>query len=275
MAYDHGLKSGDTINNQQMMEIFKCSQQGGMRRSHATNTLLLISDHTKSLYEDLWQGDILHYVGMGTEGDQDINFQQNKTLANSNRNQVDLLLFEVFNPGQYTFMGPVEIAGQPYQTKQLDAKDNMRQVWVFPLKILNAGQRPALPESLVTNKQKRKEKRARLMSEAHLKAMIESSPQIAGTRPTTTVTYERNPYVAEYAKRRAKGKCQLCEQSAPFMDKERKPYLESHHILWLSKGGVDTIDNTVALCPNCHRKMHVAEEPKDIIKLFERVKVMM
>ncbi|WP_296863638.1 HNH endonuclease [Thermosyntropha sp.] len=29
------------------------------------------------------------------------------------------------------------------------------------------------------------------------------------------------------------------------------------HIEWLSRGGTDTIDNTVALCPNCHRKMHV------------------
>lgn len=24
---------------------------------------------------------------------------------------------------------------------------------------------------------------------------------------------------------------------------------------WLSNDGEDTIDNTIALCPNCHRKM--------------------
>ena len=33
-------------------------------------------------------------------------------------------------------------------------------------------------------------------------------------------------------------------------------YLEVHHIDQLAKGGADTVENAVALCPNCHRKMH-------------------
>ena len=53
------------------------------------------------------------------------------------------------------------------------------------------------------------------------------------------------------------------------MDKNDKPYLESHHIIWLSEGGSDTLDNTAALCPNCHKKMHVVNDPKDVIKLQE------
>ncbi|MGQ9558779.1 MAG: HNH endonuclease [Desulfurispora sp.] len=28
-------------------------------------------------------------------------------------------------------------------------------------------------------------------------------------------------------------------------------------------GGKDTIENTVALCPNCHRKMHSLNLPED------------
>jgi 5-methylcytosine-specific restriction protein A len=39
--------------------------------------------------------------------------------------------------------------------------------------------------------------------------------------------------------------------------------LESHHIKWLSKGGEDTIQNTVALCPNCHRRVHALDLPSD------------
>lgn len=69
--------------------------------------------------------------------------------------------------------------------------------------------------------------------------------------------YERNPHVAEYSKRRANGVCQLCNNRAPFPDKDGSPFLEIHHIIWLSKGGKDSIDNTAALCPNCHRKMHI------------------
>jgi 5-methylcytosine-specific restriction protein A len=36
-----------------------------------------------------------------------------------------------------------------------------------------------------------------------------------------------------------------------------------HHVTPLSGGGEDTTGNTVALCPNCHRKMHVLNLPMD------------
>lgn len=55
-------------------------------------------------------------------------------------------------------------------------------------------------------------------------------------------------------------------------DKDGNPYLESHHIIWLSKGGDDSIENTVALCPNCHRKMHVIADEKDVKLLQEKNK---
>jgi len=79
--------------------------------------------------------------------------------------------------------------------------------------------------------------------------------------------FERNPYISELAKRRAKGKCQLCLSSAPFLTKLGRPYLESHHVVWLANGGEDTIENTVALCPNCHKKMHVLNLGEDVTKL--------
>ncbi len=88
----------------------------------------------------------------------------------------------------------------------------------------------------------------------------------------TTKHIARDPYVAEYAKKRAKGVCQLCGQPAPFQRLDGEPYLESHHIEWLSNGGADSIDNTVALCPNCHRRMHVLNDPVDIEILKKIVK---
>ena len=81
------------------------------------------------------------------------------------------------------------------------------------------------------------------------------------------VEYARNPHVAEVAKRRAGGRCELCGKLAPFTNAQGKPYLESHHIVWLAHGGHDVPENTVALCPNCHRKMHIVNESKDIKKL--------
>ena len=73
----------------------------------------------------------------------------------------------------------------------------------------------------------------------------------------TTETYLRNPDVVAEVLRRAAGKCERCQDPAPFIrKKDDTPYLEVHHKKQLSAGGEDTIDNAVALCPNCHRNQH-------------------
>jgi len=84
-------------------------------------------------------------------------------------------------------------------------------------------------------------------------------------KPKTVVTnaYKRNPAVAAEAKRLANGICQLCGKPAPFTTKKDEPYLETHHIVWLSEGGEDTVKNTAALCPNCHRRVHILNDPDD------------
>ena len=90
------------------MQILKCGPQGGMRRSHRTGSLIIISDHTKSSYEDRWvSGDVIHYTGMGLEGDQSLDYMQNNTLSESATNGVSSYLFEVFDPGTYLFRGQV------------------------------------------------------------------------------------------------------------------------------------------------------------------------
>jgi predicted HNH restriction endonuclease len=82
-----------------------------------------------------------------------------------------------------------------------------------------------------------------------------------------TIVFSRGVLIKEFAKRVAGGVCQLCENGAPFLDKEGNPFLEVHHIEYLSQGGSDTIDNVVALCPNCHRRMHLLELEEDINRI--------
>ncbi|MED4695188.1 HNH endonuclease [Peribacillus frigoritolerans] len=135
MSFNPKLKVGQIINNNEIADIFKCSNQGGMRRAHATNTLVIISDHTK-LYDDHWEDDIFHYTGMGKKGDQSLTFAQNKTLAESNTNKVDVFLFEVKKSREYTFAGQMELSGSPYQGEQLDEDRQLRKVWIFPLKVV-------------------------------------------------------------------------------------------------------------------------------------------
>lgn len=78
MINESQLVPGAKLNNTELCEAFGCSPQGGMRRSHKTNTLVIVSNHIKSIYDDRWGGDILHYTGMGSKGDQSLTFQQIK-----------------------------------------------------------------------------------------------------------------------------------------------------------------------------------------------------
>jgi 5-methylcytosine-specific restriction protein A len=264
------LKIGSKLNNIELCEIFGCSPQGGMRRAHKTNTLIIISNHIKSIYDDRWSGNVLHYTGMGTKGDQSLNFQQNKTLAESKTNGVTVHLFEVFKDQEYTYMGEVILDGTPYQEIQTDEQDKPRKVYIFPLTLIS-GERQVQQKDRdnIDNIRARKAKKLPI---EELQKLAARSGKVATCYQQKFTNYERNIWVSELAKRLAKGQCQLCLQPAPFKNTKGEPYLETHHIIWLSKGGDDTCENTVALCPNCHKKMHIVNNEEDIETLKNRNK---
>ena len=83
--------------------------------------------------------------------------------------------------------------------------------------------------------------------------------------------FNRDPVIAAAVKERANGQCDLCGQPAPFNNANGFPYLEEHHLVRLADGGDDSIDNAVALCPNCHRKMHVVNDERDMETLKKRI----
>jgi len=262
MSFDPSLKIGEEIDNGQLKDVFKCGMQGGMRRSRKSGTLVLISSHIDSIYNDRWIGNTLHYTGMGLAGDQSLTFMQNKTLAESNTNGIEVHLFEVNRPQVYTYAGRVRLDAKPYQEDQPDNKGKTRKVWIFPLKLISGG----IPVVSVENFEKlqtRRQRQARRLSDKEIRSRAEKARRRAGQRRVLDIRYERDQYIVENAKRRAKGKCDLCSSPAPFNGKDGDAYLETHHIIWLAKGGEDSISNTVALCPNCHRRMHVLDLAQD------------
>lgn len=90
-----------------------------------------------------------------------------------------------------------------------------------------------------------------------------------------TEAFIRDPNVVAYVKLLSNGSCEVCEQAAPFESDGGEPFLEVHHVQWLSKSGPDTIDNSVACCPNCHRAFHLANDAEarkmSIIRKVERL----
>lgn len=134
MPFNPELQIGQVVTNRQLVDIFQCGNMGGMRRSHATNTLIIISDYTKGLYQDKWIGGTLHYTGMGKVGNQDIHWAQNATLAECCFNGVDVHLFEVIDPGEYIYCGRIELVDEPYTETQPDDNGDNRLVWMFPVR---------------------------------------------------------------------------------------------------------------------------------------------
>lgn len=265
------LKVGVTLNNSELCQIFSCSSQGGMRRSLTTGSLVIVSNHIKSIYDDRWIEDTFHYTGMGTKGDQSLKFSQNKTLAESETNGVEIYLFEVFVEKEYSFTGKVVLADTPYFETQPDETGLLRKACVFPLKIKD-GNALVIDRDYSNKPFQSKSRKARKLNDQELENRAKNANRSVGSRNAISLQYTRNPWVAEYAKRVANGVCQLCENQAPFKNEDGEPFLETHHIVWLAQGGEDTIENTVALCPNCHRRMHILNDKTDVELLLAKKK---
>lgn len=269
MLSNDTLIIGHKYTNQQLYETYGCGNSGGMRRAKKTNSLIIISSHVASIYEDRWDGDVLLYTGMGLNGDQSLDSNQNKTLNESPVNGVQVYLFEQFKVNEYIYLGPVELTSSPYTEEQQDKNGQLRTVYIFPLK-LKEGKRHIDQDTFQTW-QKNTQKQAKKLSIDELKNRASKSNPQSSEYQTTVKQYVRNEYVVEYAKRLANGVCQLCDQPAPFRDQKGMPYLETHHIVWLARGGEDTISNTVALCPNCHKRIHVLDLEEDKATLLSKI----
>jgi len=86
------------------------------------------------------------------------------------------------------------------------------------------------------------------------------------------LSYKRDARVKAWVLKQSNGSCECCADLAPFISTSGDPYLEVHHVIRLADGGADTIQNTVALCPNCHRALHYSEGKSALIDtLYDKV----
>jgi len=89
-------------------------------------------------------------------------------------------------------------------------------------------------------------------------------------KPLLTTTHisqhERDPSVKAWVLLNANGICECFSKSAPFCKADGTQFLEGHHVRQLAEHGSDTITNTVALCPNCHREIHYGERMLEMVE---------
>jgi len=100
-----------------------------------------------------------------------------------------------------------------------------------------------------------------LRREAELDA--EEDVTIETTTTRSVGEYSRSSKIRRYVKARAGGVCEGCGSPAPFTGSTGEPYLHAHHVHELSDGGSDTPDTVIALCPNCHYRVHHGEDGEE------------
>jgi len=83
-------------------------------------------------------------------------------------------------------------------------------------------------------------------------AAAEEGPRM---RDTTGRAFIRDPRVRQTVLERSNGKCEWCGQVG-FQTASGLVYVETHHIVPLSEGGPDALQNMVAVCPTHHREAH-------------------
>lgn len=126
------FKPGYVASNAEIMATFHCACEGGIRAANATNSIVLVLNHTKHPHSQDWHGDTLWFRGAGSKGDQTLDKGRNKTLLAAFSDGRPVYLFEVFSAKNYTFRGRIGLAGAPFQETEAGG----RKIWIFPLKII-------------------------------------------------------------------------------------------------------------------------------------------
>lgn len=274
------LVVGQEYTNEEIAESFKCATKGSIRKSHTSKAIVIFSDHTgESVFEDFWLNNKLHYNGVG-EGNQTISKGENKLLANSTKDKVKVYLFETFYDDLHTFTGEVILVDDPYTFTEKDSTGVNRIVYKFPLKIVNED--ILLDDQKFVDARDLLEEKVNKLTFDELEILAKDSSERNKTvnklnenkkayRFLLKKKYANNAYVAAYVKEKSNGICELCEKQAPFME-DGIPYLELFYIESLEHGGSVTIENSVAVCPNCKARLIELDDESDYKKLLAKIK---
>ncbi|WP_088011243.1 HNH endonuclease [Gottfriedia acidiceleris] len=231
------------------------NRQRGISPSRKYPVILIFSGKRGNEYgyKDGWQNDsIFLYTGEGQTGPQEFK-EGNLALKDHIKNGKDVYLFEKNeNNGMYQYKGQLELLGFHYK----DAPDKngvTRKVIVFEFELI---------DSIIYDADENDEilKLNNLIELRNLAIQSESKEEVSDIKERKQIIRKRAAAIKKYALVRAKGKCEACEQIAPFNNAEGQPFLEVHHLLRLSDGGADHPDNVAAICPNCHRRAHYSND---------------
>jgi len=244
-------------------DVFKGERYKGISKPSEQPLIFLFTGKSGDDYgyEDEFKEDGgFWYTGEGKTGDMTMD-GGNKAIRDHRKNGKSIHLFEDTDmPWIVQYVG--EFSYLEYEEKEMDDENrNQRTGFRFHLRPVNDS------DITLTDELSKSLSDEALFERARKKSS--SGPIEPKQRTSSGYRYPGSEEVRRYALRVADGLCQGCGDEAPFIDKSGEQYLEVHHIEPRSSGGADEPNNVIAICPNCHRRVH---RGKDGDQLNEQLK---
>ncbi|NHN49316.1 HNH endonuclease [Halostella sp. JP-L12] len=247
---------GEQYNRWFLHDVLKGERYKGIATPSELPLVLLFTGDSGSVYgyEDVFlDDDSFLYTGEGTEGDMTMD-DGNEAIRDHKENGEALHLFEDTDmPWMVTYLGEYEYISHKTDTLP-DENGKDRDAFRFRLAPVGGTKIEGETPSSLSDEE--------LYEKAKQSTPSSSSGASSGGSGSGR-SYPRSQYVREYALRMANGVCQGCGVDAPFIAKNGDPYLEVHHLTRRSDGGADSPENVIALCPNCHRRVHEGRDGAD------------
>jgi 5-methylcytosine-specific restriction enzyme A len=238
-----------STSGKELHREFRGQRYGGISTPPDQPFVLCFTGETgkKHGYRDWWdtEAGVLHYYGEGQSGDMEFT-HGNKAIRDHATDGEDLYVFEVVKPAFVSSSDP--------RTARAMRSGRTRRGWHCPqghhLRTGDARQRRIEEDS-----DSRQELAGLDLDELRRRA-LETPAQTPDAREAKRRAYRRSKALKMYVRARAGGRCEECEERAPFKDRRGQPYIEPHHTRRISDGGPDHPRWVIALCPECHARVH-------------------
>lgn len=253
------LARGSTYLRKNLLAAYGGQLRAGIWTPKDFPVVFLFSGDTGKIfgYHDDWVDGFFKYTGEGQLGPMTFT-GGNKAIRDHKANGKDLLLFtDLGNGNGVRYEGIFECAFCQYITLP-DKANESRQAISFYLKPVSTD---AQSESLLQTSQSGTSDTPSITSLKSAAYAAANEPSVE-TDPIEVkrVWFKRSEAVRRYVIARANGKCEACDEPAPFKKKDGSPYLEPHHTHRLADEGPDHPEWVGAICPNCHRRIHSGED---------------
>lgn len=255
------LQIGESYHRRDELAVHGGNWQSGIISSKDSPYVFIITgDRGEDFgYIDRFLGDgTFQYSGQGAKGDMDWRFV-NRAIRDHDEMAKKIHIFEKTDES-YIVRYRGEYEYEDHDWIQLrDKTDNFREAILFDL-VPAGGSTVNLEGDLETKPLEELYEDARLAAPQLTSNGQSESGGSSGFSGGSGTQHNRSEVVKEFARRSANGVCQGCEEEAPFYSKDDRPFLEVHHLKMLGDNGVDHPDNVIALCPNCHRRVHEGKD---------------